>query len=404
MDHLKAQFDRGKKRAENREYRRLSFQIQQLRRKEDNLPDGAIPERQALRQARKRQMEQRWKVPASDQMDANYRRLYYCRYADDFVIGIIGAHADAEAVMHDVQGFIRNMLKLNTSDEKTKLVNARQGTTFLGYQLAVRSAARRVKVRRGTRHTVARSFRERSTLRISAGRLRSFGTRKGYGDYASFDPAPRMGLTSLSEAEIVTFYNGELRGLANYYALAKNVKGEMNKLHGLWQGSLIKTLAAKRRSRVSQVYRSLRQPNGRYALTVPAKGGGTWQLPVFNLQDVAAPDNLRRAVDNLPTLAWLFARTELITRLTANRCEYCATTAGSFEVHHIGGLKTIKQGKALWQRIMKERNRKTLILCVSCHRQLHAGTLPSTLQTTTSVDGEPSTVKAVSSVRRGADA
>jgi hypothetical protein len=59
MDHMKAQFDRGKKRAENREYRRLSFQIQQLRRKEDNLPDGAIAERQTLRQARKRQMEQR---------------------------------------------------------------------------------------------------------------------------------------------------------------------------------------------------------------------------------------------------------------------------------------------------------------------------------------------------------
>ena len=61
--------------------------------------------------------------------------------------------------------------------------------------------------------------------------------------------------------------------------------------------------------------------------------------------------------------------------MQAHQCEYCETTEGQFEVHHVKKLKDIKDGKAGWQKHMIARNRKTLVLCVQCHKLLHAGKL-----------------------------
>ena len=69
-------------------------------------------------------------------------------------------------------------------------------------------------------------------------------------------------------------------------------------------------------------------------------------------------------------------RTELVERLNAEECEYCGKTDGYFEVHHTRKMSDIKEGKALWQKLMSARNRKTMVLCVECHRQLTWGKLP----------------------------
>ena len=37
-------------------------------------------------------------IPSSDEMDAGYKRLKYVRYADDFLIGIIGSKEDARHI------------------------------------------------------------------------------------------------------------------------------------------------------------------------------------------------------------------------------------------------------------------------------------------------------------------
>ncbi|MDL7675626.1 group II intron reverse transcriptase/maturase, partial [Escherichia coli] len=64
-----------------------------------------------------------------------------------------------------------------------------------------------------------------------------------------------------------------MRGLANYYSLALDMKYKLSKLYFIWQISLFKTLANKRRSSVNKVAKSLRQNNGDLAITVQAKNG-----------------------------------------------------------------------------------------------------------------------------------
>ncbi|EEH8378453.1 hypothetical protein G3164_004157 [Salmonella enterica subsp. enterica serovar Montevideo] len=125
----------------------------------------------------------------------------------------------------------------------------------------------------------------------------------------------RNSLINLSEAEIVSTYNAEMRGLSNYYGLATNAKRDLNKLHGLWQSSLWKTLAAKRRSTVSKVARSLKRGNA-YVLVVPGNRKNH-VFPIYSLQEMQSTPITYQSVD-LPPTTWQFtlSQTELIQRLT----------------------------------------------------------------------------------------
>ncbi len=83
MANMRDRFNTGKKRGDNKEYRRLSYQIQSLWRKEDNLPLSAKTERAAIHAQRLQLNLARQGVPSNDPMDPHYKRLRYCRYADD---------------------------------------------------------------------------------------------------------------------------------------------------------------------------------------------------------------------------------------------------------------------------------------------------------------------------------
>ncbi|EPF3436203.1 group II intron reverse transcriptase/maturase, partial [Escherichia coli] len=116
---------------------------------------------------------------------------------------------------------------------------------------------------------------------------------------------------NLSEAEIVLTFNAEMRGLANYYSLALDMKYKLSKLYFIWQISLFKTLANKRRSSVNKVAKSLRQNNGDLAITVQAKNGSR-KIEVFKLKHVNR--NRTTIVDTEPRTAHITTRTTEIMR------------------------------------------------------------------------------------------
>jgi hypothetical protein len=60
-----------------------------------------------------------------------------------------------------------------------------------------------------------------------------FSRKKVYGDegnYESLHPSARPGWVQMDDAEILLAYNAEMRGLANYYALANGAKRGLSKL------------------------------------------------------------------------------------------------------------------------------------------------------------------------------
>jgi hypothetical protein len=207
---------------------------------------------------------------------------------------------------------------------------------------------------------------------------------------------------NLTDAEIILAYNGEFRGLANYYALATGVKKTLHKLEWIWQTSLLKTLANKHKTGVNKIVKRLKTQEG--LKLIVKREQETRYISVFRLKD------LRKPVPHNPQLdvqfngyVWTLSFSEVTKRLNRKRCEYCETTEGPFEVHHVRKLKDVAKGKALWQRMMVARHRKTLVLCRSCHHQLHAGTLPDKEYLKKNVKGEPCASKGACTVLRAGD-
>jgi len=89
MEKLRQEFDQGKKRNSSREWHNVTFYLRYYRKRlealqGDTSPDAGIMERyrQKIRELSAKQK----RLPASDPLDPTYRRLFYVRYADDYLI------------------------------------------------------------------------------------------------------------------------------------------------------------------------------------------------------------------------------------------------------------------------------------------------------------------------------
>ncbi|MGW1917282.1 HNH endonuclease [Streptomyces sp. NPDC002076] len=65
-------------------------------------------------------------------------------------------------------------------------------------------------------------------------------------------------------------------------------------------------------------------------------------------------------------------RKELVTRLLAGRCEACGRV-DEVEVHHVATLAGLGRSGAWppWADLMAARHRKALVVCGSCHADMH---------------------------------
>ena len=109
---------------------RLKRNLSKMSEKEK---EGLIAEIRELRRSLK-------SMPYSDQMDDSYKRTCYVRYADDFLIGIIGSKQDAIIIKEDIKNFLYEKLALTLSDEKTLITHAENAAKFLGYEIFVRKS------------------------------------------------------------------------------------------------------------------------------------------------------------------------------------------------------------------------------------------------------------------------
>jgi hypothetical protein len=103
-------------------------------------------------------------------------------------------------------------------------------------------------------------------------------------------------------------YNAEMRGLANYYRLAWDVKRALNRLYYLWWGSLLRTLAMKHKTTVSKAAKHLRARDGEYVARYTVDGK-PYQARVFKLKHLDRSPVPAAGVDAIENLnKWLNRR------------------------------------------------------------------------------------------------
>jgi group II intron reverse transcriptase/maturase len=381
MGKKKQEFDHGKGRKPSTEWDKVTWYLRSYRKRIEALKGDMDPLASIRLEGYKlklRELSERQKrLPASDPLDVNYRRLFYVRYADDYLIGIIGNKQEAETIFREIKNFLNTSLKLEISEEKSGIHHAKEGAAFLGYVVQNFSSEKVVKIHRKDTKVVAtrRTVKERLQLRIPQRKMSEFCQRKGYGNYEDLQLSARPGWIQVDDEEILLAFNAEMRGIANYYALANGAKGGLKRLMYLAKSSFLATLAQKHQSSISKENARLRQGKD-ITILVKTKEGKPKRYALFTLRNWKPPQPKEsKDVDKMPITAHLrFGRSSLEQRLNASVCESCGKEGGYFEVHHVRKLKDL-QGKQWWEQVMSARKRKTLILCNECHILLHAGKL-----------------------------
>jgi group II intron reverse transcriptase/maturase len=352
------QYHRGRRRRENPYYEQISRAIRAARQRGD---------REAARALRR----QRRLVPSKDLHDPGYRRLRYCRYADDILLGFSGPKSEAVQIKQQLGQFLHDELKLKLSESKTLITHARTGRArFLGYDIVTWHCDDKL------------DSRGRRTTNANLGLLvpRDVVARKCALYMRRGKSWHRPQMLSDQDYSIVSQYQAEYRGIVQYYLLASNVY-HLGKLHWVMQTSLLKTLAGKHRSSVAKMARKYKTtidtPHGpRTALHCVVERDGGRKPLVAQFGGIPLKRQKKTTiVDRSPNL-FTTSGNELIGRLLAGRCELCGATT-RLEVHHIRKLADLnkpgRNEKPNWIKIMAKRRRKTLITCTVCHDNIHAG-------------------------------
>jgi group II intron reverse transcriptase/maturase len=352
-------YNRGRRRRPYRPYMRLWQQACRLEQ-QGNWKAG-----RTLR----RQMKT---MTSRDPHDPSYRRLHYCRYADDWLCGFTGPKREAEQIKVEIGQFLRNKLKLELSQAKTLITHGRtHPARFLGYEIVVLDADDKRD------HRGHRSINGQIGLKVPVDVIRA--KCKPYLHRGR--PIRRTERTVNSDFSIVAQYQAEFRGIAGYYQLAFNLH-RLHKLKYVMQRSLVTTLAHKFRIRVPQVYRRYRAvlhtdrgPRAGLQVVIERDRGRKPLVARWGGISLARKTMIGNLDDN-PKQVWNSARSEILTRLLADTCELCGSHDG-VEVHHIRHLKDLhtkgRAEKPEWVRRMAAMRRKTLVVCRTCHENIHYG-------------------------------
>lgn len=365
-------YNKGDKRIHNITYHNLASKI--AKRKSNNKRDwSTLTEEQ--KEERLKELKALYKELQShdskDLFDPNYRRLKYVRYADDFILGVIGSKKEAEQIKHDLKTFLKEHLKLELSDEKTLITHSKKNARFLGYDIRVVRDWHRMKMPNGTKK---RKFNYQTKLFVPhekyIQKLVQLNALK-IGQNNGWKPVHRSYLVHNDDLEIIRTYNAEIEGYYNYYRLASNVH-VLQSFRQTMKYSMIKTYASKYKSTVSKII-SKHNINGKFGIRYETKEGP--EIAYFTEQRMEKNDAVKQPiVDTVENTLIYSGRTSLIDRLLAEKCEWCGTTGTPLEMHHIHKLKDLK-GKKMWEQRMIARRRKTMALCVSCRHDLHNGKL-----------------------------
>ena len=362
-------FDMGTKRRPGKESNDLANERKRTVRKLKKVKDGT--EKAALVARLKAIEQERAAFPSGDEMDGSYRRLKYIRYADEFILGVIGSKEDALRIKEDIKSFLSESLALELSEEKTLITHTGKSAKFLGYEITV---TRNNHQRRDVQGRLRRTYGKRVRLNVSMATLRDklleYGAMeiKLRNGKEIWKPKCRSGLIFNDDLEILDRYNRETVGFCNYYLIANNCV-VLHNFRYIMEYSMYKTFAGKYRSTVRKINKKYRL-NKLFTVKYEQKGvikSRTFYKTSFKRRTTA----FNGSCDIEPYSIADVSRTNLTDRLKAEKCELCGAT-GKLIMHHVRNLKDLK-GKESWKRLMSARKRKTIALCPSCHRLRHLG-------------------------------
>lgn len=306
-------------------------------------------------------------TPYYPKADPNYKNLQFNRYADDFVVGVIGSREDAERVKADIRDFLANTLKLTLSEEKTKITHSSELIDYLGYQFAVRRSR---EAKRDKNGALRRTWYGRVALYVPHNKwvqklkeYQAFKIVVGNDGKERWKPLHRGKLMHKDAITITSQFNSEIRGLYNYYSMAENVS-VLNNFYFIMRGSFLKTLAAKGNTSCNKIRKKYEQ-DGVISIPYITKSGPK-RCEFYHDGFTKKKELPPLTADVLPQYVKYDRLNSLAQRLKAGICELCGTETKEIHMHHVQRLKDLT-GKDELELKMMQMRRKSIALCPECY-------------------------------------
>lgn len=365
VEQIKSNFDKPSQERVTPEYREQLNIVRSISRKIGR-PCNVDKKTELLEELHKARVKL-MALPFKSQTD---KQLKYIRYADDFIIGVNGSKEDCEKIKFELKCFINETLKMELSDEKTLITHSSNHARFLGYDISVRRSNKIKKIAKGftkrtLNSTVELNIPFRDKIEKFLFNIKAVNIKNG-----TMFPQARVNLINLTDLEIVTTYNAELRGICNYYNMASNYT-KLNYFSYLMEYSCLKTLASKYQCSIRQIMAKFKDGKGDWCIPYETKKGKK-ELYFVRYTDCKDTTQVTDKISLIP----LFCQVNTSSfdeKLKAKICELCGTTTSDkYEIHHINKVKNLK-GKQQWEKVMIAKKRKTLVVCWDCHHNIIHG-------------------------------
>lgn len=360
---IKREFDKPHQRKYTEEYSHMKSKRDYQKSK---LKTAKEEEKEDILKLIKEYTKALYKIPRTPSDDKN---ISFVRYADDFLIAVRGSKEDCVKIKEQLYKFLKNELKLTLSEEKTLITHSSNKALFLGYNVSVRRNQQVKSVNQNGHKYKQRTLNNHVELTIPFDRIEKFMFKREIirqSEAKTFKPIHRKGWLYLPDLVIVQRYDSELRGILNYYSLAVDYN-HLGYFRYLMEYSCLATLAGKHDSSISKIITQYRQ--GKY-----------WGIPYIvsngqqKIKRLARLKDCRNGDCNDVIVKHKYipvTNSTIRDRLQAGKCELCGKeTNQPLEIHIVSKLKDLK-GDEQWEKVMKTKRRKTLVVCQECHKLIH---------------------------------
>ena len=360
VEELRKKYEKGRKRADSPEYICISSRRRALLRGSGGVWTPEVKD--FTRRMRS--------MPSKDFQDPDFVRLKYIRYADDWIVGVIGPRHLAETVRNEIRSFLRDRLKLELSEEKTRITHARtEEAFFLGTRLGIgRSHTAKVSVKQlpGSRPFKVRTTGWLPTLKAPIRKLVRRLHDKGFCDGDGYPQSKRYWV-GFEVEHIVNLFSSVNRGLLNYYRFARNF-GRMTRIQYILQFSLAKTLAHKLRIPMARVFR---EHGPELVFQVDRPSGEKREVRfALNHDWTVQPDAFMTGeVTHDPLEVRINSQRRTALRLP---CRICGSR-DRVQMHHVRHIRKMGEKVQGFTRVLAKLNRKQIPVCGECHGKIHAG-------------------------------
>ncbi len=374
MEGYKADYDIGdsKRRRFTHEYHVAKHKVERYKLKNKECWGSLEDTERKLRAKTLKSLQREMRsTTASIPQDSAYKAIQYVRYADDFIIGVIGGKEDAQHIKSDVKRFLADTLKLKMSDEKTKITHTGDRARFLGHDITVSRAQIAVKKKDGrtqrchsyvVKLLVPREKWVAKLLEYKA--MKIVLNNNGKERYKALH---RGKLINKPDIEILSAYNAEIRGLYNFYSLA-NDSYKIGIFANIMKYSMFKTFANKYKTNVHRIKDRFFR-NGDFTVEYQTKSGKK-QAVFYNKGFRRKLDAMTAEVSFLPQYQKYDRFNSLKNRIKLGLCELCGKKSNDIALHQVAKMKDLT-GNTAWELLMLERRRKTLAVCPDCHSKIH---------------------------------